>query len=261
IEIIGELTSKPYVDMTIDVMWQFGVKVVNQDYKIFKVKAGQKYQPRDYQIEPDASGASYFMAGAALTGRCVRFPGLSIMSKQGDVGFARVLAKCQMSNVNPASLQGQKYKVKGKSLEDCLEFYGTGELKGISVDMNSMPDMVPTLAVLAMFAKGKTVIKNVANLRIKECDRLHALATEIRKFGIKIKELPDGLKIFGNPKLLITNYELRITIKTYNDHRMAMAFAVAKLVMPDIIIENQDCTVKSFPEFWKEWHKICIPSL
>ena len=266
IEIIGELTSKPYVDMTIQTMRDFGVRVINQNYRHFKVKVDQKYRACDYQIEPDASAASYFMAGAALTGKTVRFPGLSMMSKQGDIKFVEVLE--QIKNLK---LKIKNCNLKLKIREDCLIFKGSGSLSGISVDMNCMPDMVPTLAVLAIFAKGRTVIRNVANLRIKETDRLRALATEIRKFGIEIKEKKDGLEIVGRPELrnretdkpvnMAGRQKNMIKVKTYNDHRMAMAFAVAKLVIPDMIIENPGCTAKSFPGFWNEWRKLCIQSL
>ena len=243
IKIIGELTSKPYIKMTIQIMRDFGVKVINQEYKKFIIKAGQTYKPRNYKIEPDASGASYFIAGAVLTGKAVKFPGLKINSKQGDVGFAALAAKMQNSKVqNP---------------KDCLGFSGTGrELKGITVDLNKMPDMVPTLAVLAMFAKGRTIIKNVANLRIKETNRLKALVTEIKKFGIIVRELPDGLMIDGQPQLKCQSSNIKCQIRTYKDHRIAMAFAVAKLVCPDIIIENPQCVAKSFPGFWKEWRNM-----
>jgi 3-phosphoshikimate 1-carboxyvinyltransferase len=247
IKIIGDLASKPYIDMTLEVMNKFGVHVVNKSYKIFKIKAGQKYQARDYKIEPDASAASYFIAGAALTGQRVRFPGLRLDTRQGDIGFIEIVNQAQS-----LKLKAKNHNVKRKARD--LLFQGVGKLQAVEVDMNSMPDMVPTLAVLAMFAKGKTVIKNVANLRIKETDRLKALATEIKKFGIRVREFNDGIEIVGNPNLPITNYQLPIT--TYNDHRIAMAFAVAKLLIPDIIIENRECVAKSFPRFWEEWGKL-----
>ncbi len=243
IKISGELTSKPYVDMTIKVMQDFGVSVINQNYEKFIVKAGQKYQPQiKYQIEPDASAASYFIAGAGLTGRTVSFPRLPLAANQGDINFVKIIRKMQPD-------------AEFKDTDHGLMFKGGTELCGIDVDMNQMPDMVPTLAVLAMFARGRTVIKNVKNLRIKESDRIKALTQEIRKFGVEVKELGDGLIVQGL-KFKVQSCSLKFKVNVYNDHRLAMAMAVAKLMLPDIIIESPQCVAKSFPGFWEEWKKL-----
>ncbi len=227
IKVRGKTASRPYVDLTIAVMESFGVPVKNQNYRCFEVKRSH-YQACKYTIEGDCSTASYFWAAAAILKGEVTVRPISQFSKQADMGFVNVLKKmgCQIIT------QEDGIKVIGK------------DLKGITVDMNNMPDVVPTLAVVAAFAKGETVINNVGHLRIKECDRLHALSTELKKMGIEVKEKKDGLIIKGNqPK--------GVEIETYNDHRIAMSFAIAGLKVPGIIIRNPDCVKKSFPGFWE----------
>lgn len=233
IEVSGDLTSKPYIDVTIGIMENFGVKVINENYKKFVVRKNQKYQPGEYTIEGDASNASYFLAAGAVLGEGVRAANINPMSNQGDIKFAGVLEKmgCVV-----------KY---GK---DWIEVKG-GELHGIDIDMNSMPDVVQTLAVVALFAKGKTRIRNVPNLRIKETDRIKALAIELRRVGAKVKEFEDGLEITPG------EYKAA-SIETYSDHRMAMSFAVAQLKIPGLKIKNPRCVRKSFPDFWVRFAKL-----
>lgn len=243
VEIIGELTSKPYVDMTIQVMLEFGVEVENQEYRRFRIRAREKYRAHKFLIEPDASSASYFLAGAALFGHTVLFPGLCQTSLQGDARFVEVLARMQ----NDCRIN---WKNSG------LEFYGGTKLHGIEADLNDMPDMAPTVAALAMFAQGRTKITNIANLRIKESDRIGALADEIKKFGVKVYERSSSLEIVGNPTLRSPVNTDSFIVRTYDDHRMAMAFAVAKLCFPAILLENSNCVSKSFPGFWREWGKM-----
>lgn len=243
IEITGELTSKPYIDLTIAVMRAFGVEVENRGYRHFIIRTDKKYRAQDFELEPDASSASYFLAGAALLGRSVSFRGLMRESAQGDARFVKILKRMQ----NDCHCEWNNYG---------LVFNGGVCLEGITADLNAMPDMAPTIAVLAIFAKGKTHIKNIANLRIKESDRISAIVNEIKKFGVKVCEYSDGLEIFGNPKLRQTCKT--ITFCTYNDHRMAMSGAVAKLACPAIMIENQACVSKSFPDFWNEWGKMGV---
>lgn len=227
IEVIGNLPSKPYIDLTLKAMEDFGVRINYEDYKHFFIPSRQVYKARDYTIEGDLSSASYFFAAAAvLKGKVTVFP-IDIDSKQPDIEFLGILEE-----------MGCKAVAKQRE----VTVIG-GDLKGISVDMNAMPDLVPTLAVVAAFVKGDTIIKNVAHLRAKECDRLSAIATELMNMGIEIEEKEDGLIIKGgSPKGAI--------IETYNDHRIAMSFAIAGLKVPGIKIINPACVNKSFPEFW-----------
>jgi len=228
IEITGELVSKPYVDLTLEVLGEFGISYYRQGHRFFQVPGGQCYLPQNYEIEADASSASYFWAAAALTGGRVTITNISLESSQGDAAFPKVLERmgCTVS----ASPQG-------------LTLTG-GPLQGLTADMAAMPDLVPTLAVLAAFAEGETVITGVAHLRHKESDRLAAVAAELTKLGIEAKETADGLIIRGGTPQ-------GATIATYNDHRLAMSFAVAGLKAPGMAITDPDCVAKSFPDFWQ----------
>jgi 3-phosphoshikimate 1-carboxyvinyltransferase len=233
IAITGELVSRPYVDLTLEVLKDFGISYYREGYKIFQVPGGQVYQPRDYEIEADASSASYFWAAAALTGGRVTIANLSLESCQGDIDFLSVLAHmgCRIEQT-----------------EAGLSVAG-GPLTGIQVDMANMPDLVPTLAVVAAFARGDTVITGAAHLRHKESDRLAAVAGELAKMGIEAEETPDGLVIHGgSPHGAV--------IDTYDDHRIAMSFAVAGLKIPGMIIRDPQVVAKSFPDFWEYWEKL-----
>ncbi|MBI1884054.1 MAG: 3-phosphoshikimate 1-carboxyvinyltransferase [Chlamydiae bacterium] len=234
IDIKGELVSKPYVDMTLSVMKTFGVEVERKDYRRFKIKAPQKYKPRYYSIEGDASNASYFFAAAALTGGKAKVTNLPYSSVQGDVHFVDILEQmgCRLE--------------KGT---DWIEITGA-PLCGTEVDMKDMPDMVQTLAIVALFAQGKTVIRNIGHLKIKETDRLEALTTELRKMGGEVELKKNDLSISGSSKLN------GASIKTYNDHRMAMSFAIAGLKIPGIIIQNPSCVNKSYPKFWGDFSRL-----
>jgi 3-phosphoshikimate 1-carboxyvinyltransferase len=228
IDITGELVSKPYVDLTLEVLGDFGISYYREGHRFFQLPDGQCYLPQNYEIEADASSASYFWAAAALTGGRVTITNLSLESSQGDAAFPRILEKmgCAVSETP----QG-------------LTLVG-GPLQGLTVDMATMPDLVPTLSVLAAFARGDTVITGVAHLRHKESDRLAAVATELTKLGIEAKETADGLIIHGGKPQ-------GATIHTYNDHRIAMSFAVAGLKAAGMIITDPDCVAKSFPDFWE----------
>jgi 3-phosphoshikimate 1-carboxyvinyltransferase len=228
IEVTGSLASKPYVDITQDVMSAFGVEVRSQGYRSFLTKAGQRYLPRKYRIEGDASNASYFFSAAAVCKGRVRVGNLNPATIQGDIGFLEILKRmgCRV--------------IRGS---DWIEVLG-GELHGIEIGMNEMPDLVPTLAVTAAFARGKTVIKNIGHLRVKESDRIHALAVELSKMGIHVREKEDGLEIEGGKPH-------GAEIETYNDHRMAMSFAAAGLGVPGVTIKGERCVDKSFPGFWE----------
>ena len=234
IEVEGELPSIPYVDISLDVMQQFGVLVECVARKRFTVKAGQRYKPTEFFVEPDASGASYFLAASAIAGGEVVIDGLSAGMLQGDSRFIDVLKKmgCEIRE------ESAWVKVRND-----------GHLKGIDVDMNSMPDIVPTLVVAALFAEGKTRIRNVAHLRYKESDRLESLSAELQKLGAKATVLEDGIEIEPAP---LHGAQL----DTYDDHRLAMSFSLIGLRVPGVKIENPDCVKKSFPTFWKEFEKL-----
>lgn len=236
IEIIGDLTSKSYVDITIDIMKTFGVNVENESYQKFRVPAGKKYLPRNYAVEGDASSASYFLAAAAVTGGEVSVTGLNPKSVQGDFKFIEVLEKmgCAVTKTQ------EKITVKGNPL------------RGISINMNSMPDVVQTLAVTALFAEGETAITGIANLRIKETDRIAALATELTRLGAETVAGDDFLKIRPG------KYQ-GAEVETYDDHRMAMSFALAGLKIPGVKIKNPECVEKSFPDFFKEFKLLYEP--
>ncbi len=233
IEITDELVSRPYVDLTLGVLEDFGISYYREGYRHFRVPGGQVYQPIDYAIEADASSASYFWAAAAVNGGRVTIANLSEDSCQGDAAFPEVLAQMGCAV---------------KSSEAGLTVQG-GPLHGIMVDMAAMPDLVPTLAVVAAYALGETVITGVAHLRHKESDRLAAVATELQKMGIGAREIADGLIIPGGSPH-------GAAIDTYQDHRIAMSFAVAGLATPGVIINDPGCVAKSFPDFWEYFERL-----
>jgi len=235
IEVRGKLVSKPYVDITIDVMKQFGIRVERDNYDKFKISSGQKYRAGEFTIQGDASSASYFWAAAAVTGGKITTENIyPHATRQGDIRFLEVLGEM------------------GCSIEkgsDRVAVHG-GNLSGIAVDMGDLPDMVPTLAAVALFARGKTIIRNVPQLRYKESDRLRALATEWSRIGGRIEELPDGLVIHGGAPLSGTG------VYPHDDHRLAMSFAVVGLRVPDLEVRDKHCVNKSFPAFWALWNSM-----
>jgi 3-phosphoshikimate 1-carboxyvinyltransferase len=228
IEVIGPLASKPYVDITQDVMSAFGVEIKSQRFRSFFVKAGQRYLPQKYRIEGDVSSASYFFSAAAVCRGRVKVKNLNPVTLQGDIGFLKILERMGCS------------VTRGK---DWIEVLGR-EIHGIEMDMNEMPDLVPTLAVIAAFAQGKTVIQNIGHLRFKESDRIHSLALELSKMGIRVKEGENGLEIEGGKPH-------GAEIETYDDHRLAMSFAIGGLAIPGVKIKGERCVDKSFPGFWE----------
>lgn len=231
----GELVSKPYVAMTLAVMRAFGVSAdATDDFSRIRVPSGQRYVGRRYEIEPDASAASYFFAAAAATGGRVTVEGLARDALQGDVAFCECLAKmgCRVEYA-----QGE-ITVEG------------GPLRGIDVDMNAISDTVQTLACVALFAQGPTTIRGVGHIRHKETDRIGNLAIELRKLGAVVDEFDDGLRVTPRP--------LRpATLDTYDDHRMAMSFAVAGLATPGVTIDDPDCTAKTYPRFFEDLSRLC----
>ncbi len=229
----GPVVSRPYIDMTLAVMRAFGVETLAGDGDRWIVPAPQRYVATDYAVEPDASAATYFWAAAAIAGGRVTVAGVRRESSQGDARFVDVLA--QMGCVVDETSAGL-----------AISRDQDRPLNGVNVDLNEMPDTVQTLAVAALFARGATTIRNVANLRIKETDRLTALATELRKFGAHVDVAPDGLTI--TPPAT----PAPAAVETYDDHRMAMCFALAGALLPGTVIREADCVSKSFPHYFEE---------
>ncbi|MGX3020582.1 3-phosphoshikimate 1-carboxyvinyltransferase [Ursidibacter sp. B-7004-1] len=238
IEIIGDLVSKPYIDITLAMMRDFGVTVSHQNYQLFSVKGQQKYHsPQQYLVEGDASSASYFLAAGAIKGK-VKVTGIGKNSIQGDRLFADVL---------------EKMGAKITWGDDFIQAE-QGELKGIDMDMNHIPDAAMTIATTALFAQGETVIRNIYNWRVKETDRLTAMATELRKVGAEVEEGEDFIRI---QPLTLADFK-HAEIETYNDHRMAMCFALIALSNTPVTILDPKCTAKTFPTFFDEFEKVSV---
>jgi 3-phosphoshikimate 1-carboxyvinyltransferase len=236
IHLKGRTVSEPYIDMTLKVMEDFGAKIDRMGQNDFTVKCDHRYKEKDYLIEGDASSASYFALAAALCQRRIRIENMIPDSLQGDMGFFDIVEAAGCSVIRGDSW----IDVTGRPLR-------AGEW---IIDMGGMPDMAPTMAVLAAFRPGRTVITHVAHLRFKESDRIAALVNELNKLGVVAKEREDGMIIEGGRPH-------SAEIETYNDHRIAMSFAVAGLVVAEIKIKNPDCVNKSFPGFWGELKKLC----
>ena len=235
ISIIGELVSKPYIDITLHIMREFGIEVENEEYQTFRVKGGQTYKAVEtFMVEGDASSASYFLAAAAIKGGTVKVTGIGKKSIQGDVQFVDVLEKM------------------GAVVEwgDDFVSVSKGELHAIDMDFNHIPDAAMTIATAALFAEGTTVLRNIYNWRVKETDRLFAMATELRKVGAEVEEGEDYLKITP-PKVL-----KHASIDTYDDHRMAMCFSLLALDPASVTINEPECTAKTFPTYFEVFESI-----
>jgi 3-phosphoshikimate 1-carboxyvinyltransferase len=233
IEILGDLVSKPYINITQSVMDAFGVSFVNDGYHHLSVPAGQRYQGRDYTIEADASNATYFLAAAAVTGGKVTLENLGTDSIQGDARFVDVLERmgCQIQ-------RGSQITVTGPQ-----------NLKAIKADLESLPDTAQTLAVVCAFADGPSRLTGLASLRVKETDRVQAITKELTKLGVGVEEGSDFWVIHPPAE----GHFQGATIDTYDDHRMAMSFAVAGLRVSGLTINNPGCVAKTFPDFWNRW--------
>ncbi len=235
ITIKGDLVSKPYIDITLNLMQCFGVEVENQNYQRFLIKGQQQYQsPGDYLVEGDASSASYFLAAAAIKGGTVRVTGIGRQSVQGDIRFADVLEKM------------------GATIEWGDDYIActAGKLQAIDMDMNHIPDAAMTIATTALFAEGTTRLRNIYNWRVKETDRLSAMATELRKVGAEVEEGHDYILITPPATLIHAD------IGTYNDHRMAMCFSLVALSDTPVTILDPGCTAKTFPDYFVQLAKI-----
>lgn len=227
VEVTTPPVSEPYVDLTLDVLGWFGAEVDRPDERTFVV-AGAGYRAAEVAIEPDASAASYLLAAAAITGGRVRVPGLTRASRQGDARFAEVLGR-----------MGAEVVVDERG----TEVRGTGALRGVDVDLGGMSDTAQTLAVVAVFADRPTRIRGIGFIRAKETDRIAAVVTELRRLGIEAHEEPDGLVVHpGRPAPGV--------VTTYDDHRMAMSFALLGLVVPGIRIADPGCVAKTFPGYF-----------
>jgi 3-phosphoshikimate 1-carboxyvinyltransferase len=232
----GVLVSRPYVDVTLDVMRTFGAAASFIDERRLRVSADERYQGIHYVVEPDASTAAYFFCAAALTGGRIRVEDLPGRSAQADMGLLRVLERMGAQVTRSES----SVTVQGPE---------AGTLRGVDVDMNSMPDAVLAVAVTAAFATGPSHIRNVGNLRIKETDRLFALETELRKLGVGAHAEADSLHIEPAPAH-------GASIVTYDDHRMAMAFALAGLLVPGVVIRDPSCVSKSWPGYFDAFARL-----
>jgi 3-phosphoshikimate 1-carboxyvinyltransferase len=231
IDVVGDLVSKPYIDMTVAVMRRFGASVEADGYRQFRVPGGQGYQsPGSALVEGDASSATYFLAAAAVKGGTVRVNGVGSSSVQGDVQLADVL---------------EQMGAPVRRGEDWIEV-SRGDLRGVDLDLNHIPDAAMTVATTALFARGKTTIRNVGNWRVKETDRLAAMAAELRKVGAEVEEGADYLEITPPERIIPA------AIDTYNDHRMAMSFSLAALGDAPITINNPDCVSKTFPDYFEQ---------
>lgn len=236
IEIVGDLVSKPYIDITLALMQRFGVTVDNQHYQKFVIIGGQQYvSPGNWLVEGDASSASYFLAAAAIGGE-VKVTGIGKHAVQGDIRFADAL------------------EAMGADVEwgDDYIKVTRNQLNGVDRDYNAIPDAAMTIATAGLFAKGQTVIRNVFNWRVKETDRLHAMATELRKVGALVEEGEDYIKVTPPAQLQ------HASIATYNDHRMAMCFSLLAFADCGVTIEDPDCTRKTFPQYFDVFNGLAL---
>ena len=236
VSVIGEQVSKPYLDLTLDIMSKFGVNARHENHQYFTIPGGQSYQsPGTYLIEGDASSASYFFAAAAIAGGTVRVNGIGSNSVQGDIEFLD-------------AIEAMGAVVSRRS--DSVEVSG-GALKGIDMDLNHIPDAAMTIAAMALFAEGTTIIRNIYNWRVKETDRMFAMATELRKLGATVEAGHDYIVIEPPEKIQSAS------IDTYGDHRIAMCFSLASLSDAEITINNPEVTAKTFPDYFDVFASIC----
>ncbi|MCF8124915.1 MAG: 3-phosphoshikimate 1-carboxyvinyltransferase [Desulfotignum sp.] len=227
IDLSGPPVSSPYINLTLDVMKQFYVNAHQVNAFTYQVPGGQTYVPGDHVVEPDLSNAGYFWAAGAITGQKIGVANINAGSLQGDFSQVYILEKmgCDLF-----------FKDNGVAVRG-------GQLTAVDVDMADTPDAVPAIALVAAFARGTTRIRNISHLREKECDRIHAVTSQLEKMGIQTAQGDDWLTVTGGKPA-------GAFINTFNDHRIAMAFAVAGLVVPGMQIENETCVEKSFPGFW-----------
>ena len=236
VEVRGELISRPYVDMTLALMQRFGVAVIRERGDLFRVPADATYvSPGTLAVEGDASSASYFLAAGAIGGGPVRIEGVGRSSIQGDVGFAATL-----------SAMGAEVE----SGDDWIEVRGAGNLHGIDADFNAMPDAAMTAAIVALFAEGPTLLRNIGSWRVKETDRIAAMARELRKLGASVDEGADWMRVTAPAQWR------QATITTYDDHRIAMCFSLAALGGVPVRIDDPQCVRKTFPGYFAAFERL-----
>ena len=236
--VIGDLIHGQYITMTMKSMADFGVVATAEEERRFQVAPGQHYAARTYDVEPDASAASYFFAAAALTGGTVRVENLGAESAQGDLAFVDVLAAMGCAVEKSANH---------------VRVSGPGKLRGVDVDTGAFSDTFMTLAALAPFAEGPTVIRGIAHTRLQETDRVSATAQELRKLGVSVAESNDSLRIEPGPMR-------GATIDPHDDHRIAMSFALVGLRLPGVVISNPKCVAKTFPDFFARLEEAVNPT-
>ena len=241
IEVVGELISKPYIGITLNLMHRFGVTVRHDFYKSFLIPSKASYKhPKKIYVEGDASSASYFLAAAAIGGGAITVQGVGLGSIQGDVLFVEAL-----------KMMGTTIEHNAPNTITAHNNTSRSSLQAVDLDCNRIPDAAMTLAIVALFADGTTILRNIASWRVKETDRISAMATELRKVGATIEEGADYIKITP-PAKLIPNAE----IDTYDDHRMAMCFSLVSLGGVPITINDPKCVAKTFPNYFEEFAKI-----
>ncbi|MGE5639460.1 MAG: 3-phosphoshikimate 1-carboxyvinyltransferase [Clostridia bacterium] len=239
IEVEGELISKPYVEITLNVMRRFGVEVKREGWKSFAVPAASYVSPSKISVEADASSASYFLAAGAIGGGPVRVEGIGRDSIQGDVRFTEVLERMGAE----VAFHQNSIEVKGK-----------GKMRAFDMDMNHIPDAAMTAAAMALFADGPSTIRNIASWRVKETDRIAAMGAELRKVGARVEEGPDWIRVLPPERFLE-----KAEIETYDDHRMAMSLALACLGGVPVRIHDPGCVAKTFPAFFAEFQALVRP--
>ena len=239
VEVAGALISKPYVEITLKLMARFGIVVQRDEWRAFRVPAGPYRSPGQLHVEGDASSASYFLAAGAIAGGPVRVEGVGRDSIQGDLAFIEVL---------------EQMGAQVHAGPDWVEVRGRAPLAPIDLDLNHIPDAAMTAAVAALFARGPSTLRNIASWRVKETDRIAAMATELRKFGAQVEERPDGLRITPPARLRAA------TVDTYDDHRMAMSLALATLGGVAVRVNDPDCVAKTFPDYFDALASIVAPA-
>lgn len=243
IDVVGELISKPYIEITLNLMRRFGVSVAQEGWQSFTIRQGSRYvSPGSIHVEGDASSASYFLAAGAIAGGPVRVQGVGSESIQGDVRFAEALEAMGATIVRG---------------DDWIEASANGPLRAIDMDFNHIPDAAMTIAVAALYADGTTTLRNIASWRVKETDRIAAMATELRKLGATVEEGADYLRVTPPARILSA------TIDTYDDHRMAMCFSLASLdgvLRPGAAqrINDPACVGKTFPDYFAAFASIAV---
>ncbi|QEY23244.1 3-phosphoshikimate 1-carboxyvinyltransferase [Neisseria animalis] len=239
IRMVGELISKPYIDITLKLMAQFGVHVVNEDYRVFKIPAGARYHaPEVLHVEGDASSASYFLGAGLISGAPIRVTGIGLNSIQGDVAFARELEK-----IGAHVVWGDNFiEISRPAHQSVLPF---------DLDANHIPDAAMTLAVIALASGKPCTLRNIGSWRVKETDRIAAMATELRKLGAEVVEEPEAIYITPPAAL-----KADVAIDTYDDHRVAMCFSLVSLLGTPVIINDPKCTHKTFPTYFEVFASI-----